>query len=120
MNLKDLTLLYVKNFNDKNLEKTVQMFSSNSTLKDPDSIFYGTDSISKELSHLYSFDDLKLTPKSISVNEEENLSVLEFHIELGGGEAEGVDVIKWNMSDQIISLTAYVNEVKERRVHGSN
>lgn len=117
MRLIDLTLLYVKYFNKKNLENIISLFADDSRLKDPENIFVGSSNIKKELAHLFSFDNLFLQVKNIIANDEENFSVIEFSITVGDTRAEGVDIIEWN-AGKIKSLSAYVNDSKERNVHG--
>ncbi|HAI39727.1 MAG TPA: hypothetical protein DCM40_17290 [Maribacter sp.] len=43
--------------------------------------------------------------------------MIEFSITVGEARAEGVDIIEWN-AGKIKSLSAYVNDSKERNVHG--
>lgn len=117
-NLYKLTEEYVKYFNNKNIEKTMQMFSEDSYLQDPDSTFKGISNIRKEITDIYSFEHLELNIKNIYANNEDNFSILEFHIIIGSAEIEGVDVIKWK-NNKITSMHAYVNELKERTIHNT-
>lgn len=109
-NLESLTKSYMRAFASKDLDALLHMFSQTATLTDPNEDLSGRDQIISFLSKLFSdVDIIVFDAKNIYIDG--RTSIIHFALKLDGLLLEGVDVIEW-FDQEIVSLTAYLNEVK--------
>lgn len=104
--LEDKSREYVHSFHSQDINKIMEFFSPEASLKDPNVSLQGADAITKFLQELF------LSIKSLSFIEKDiiasaNKSVIEFELIVDGTTFVGADIIHWE-GGKIISLDAYL------------
>ncbi len=107
--MKELTERYVAHFNSKDLDKTVEMFHEDAVLTDPVNTFSGKEEIKQEVDKIFqSCQNLDFQAKNIYCDEAQNVSIIEFVINLDVLQLKGTDVIQWQ-DGKIKEMRAYLN-----------
>ena len=106
-NIKDIALLYLKTFSEKNIDGLREMFDENVTLRDWDIDKKGIESVLK--ANLNIFQNVK-TINAIPQNiiSENNFVFAELKIVVNDhDELKVVDLIEFNKKGKIISIKAF-------------
>ncbi|MCG6305580.1 hypothetical protein K6U21_15580 [Vibrio vulnificus] len=107
----DKTMGYVSSFNNRNISEVVSYFSEHFKLTDPSVRLNGRNEVQLYIDNIFNtFDDVRFVSNRISVTDD-NISIIEFVLNLGSKEFLGVDVIKWDESLQMIEMNAFLYEV---------
>jgi hypothetical protein len=107
-NTRQLTLNYVKAFNNKNINDVLTLCDDNIYLKDPNSEFFNKNEFKRFLIDFFK-NDISFTAKEIITDDitEKNHSVIHFTLQVNDKTFCGVDIIEWQ-DEKIVSLIAYV------------
>jgi len=103
-NIKDLTVAYVKAFNDKNIDEVLLLVNEDFYLKDPSSEIFDKHEFKYFLEAFFE-NTISFSGKQIIC--ECNVSVIHFDITVNGDKLSGVDIIEWE-SSKIKSVIAYL------------
>lgn len=103
---RELSRIYARFFNDKNIAGVRAMFAPDARLTDPSVDLSGREDVETFVAELFkSFAQLSFEPKKIIA--EQHSSVIEFDLALDGKLLAGADVIEW-VDQQIHTLRAYL------------
>jgi len=107
--LKEMTLAYMQAFSKKDLTKLEILFSEDAYLKDPAGKFEPRAELLNYVKGIFDGTDayIPFSAKRILVDDAAATTIIDFDIEIGGGQLEGVDLIEWE-DGQIKSLVAYL------------
>jgi len=107
--LKEMTLAYMQAFSKKDLTKLEVLFSKDAYLKDPAGKFEPASAILEYVKGIFdeSDTDIPFSAKRVLVDESASTTIIDFNIEIGGGQLEGADLIEWDHG-RIQSLVAYL------------
>jgi hypothetical protein len=108
MNKRQLTLSYIKAFNDKNLDEVLLLCDENIYLKDPNNELFNKKELKDFLLDFFK-NDISFSAKEIITDDEtkHNHSTIHFTLKVNDKTFDGVDIIKWK-DDKIVSLIAYL------------
>lgn len=106
--IHDLSVIYAKFFNSRNLAGLTAMFEPEVALEDPIvQRIEGRISVMDYVKKIYS-ENKKLTFRPLRIFATVNQSVIEFELGLDGNTIKGVDVIDWS-GRKIKEIHAYLN-----------
>lgn len=108
MNKRQLTLSYIKAFNDKNIDEVLLLCDENVYLKDPNNELFNKKELKDFLLEFFK-NDISFSAKEIITDDEtkDDHSVIHFTLKVNDQIFHGADIIKWKNS-KIISLIAYL------------
>ena len=107
-NLLNNTKKYIKAFDDKNLSLIEDFFNQDAILFDPANPkgVKGKENIINMISDIFKeYDKLSFISKNIFIDQD--ITIIEFELNLGQKKLVGVDIIKWQ-EDKIKELSAYL------------
>jgi len=102
--IKNLTLAYIKSFNDKSIGQVLMLVDEDIYLKDPSSEFFNKSQFQSFLEGFFE-NDISFSAKQVIC--EDNTSVIHFDLKVNDKTLNGVDIIKWE-DGKIVSLIAYL------------
>lgn len=106
ISLNELTELYIKAFNNKEIGVVATLFHDNATLTDPNVSVFGRKEVISIIKSIFD-SHKKLEFKAKNILFEDSTSIIEFELILDNHIFIGVDIIDWNY-DKIINLRAYL------------
>lgn len=108
MNKRQLTLSYIKAFNDKNIDEILLLCDENIYLKDPSNELFNKKELKDFLLEFFK-NDISFSAREVITNDEtkDDHSVIHFTLKVNNQILDGVDIIKWE-NNKIVSLTAYL------------
>jgi hypothetical protein len=102
--IKNLTLAYIKSFNDKSIDQVLMLADEDIYLKDPSNEFFNKSQFQSFLEVFFE-NDISFSAKQIMC--EGNTSVIHFDLKVNDKILNGVDIIKWE-DGKMVSLIAYL------------
>jgi hypothetical protein len=108
MNKRQLTLSYIKAFNDKNIDEVLLLCDENIYLKDPKNELFNKKELKDFLLEFFR-NDISFSAKEVITDDEtkHNHSTIHFTLKVNDQTFDGVDIIKWE-NNKIVSLIAYL------------
>jgi dTDP-glucose pyrophosphorylase len=105
------TKRYVKAFSEKNIEAIRGFFSEDFCLTDPSGLIKGRGPVLSYIEDIFkSCEWLSFEDKNIFVDGK--CSIVEFLLKIDDKKFVGTDVITWDNQNKMVSMTAYLYEVK--------
>lgn len=105
------TKRYVDAFSSKDIDAVAAFFSDRFELTDPAVHMRGKDNVVQYIGEMFaSSTALTFSDKNIFVDGKN--SIIEFSLTIDGTNLVGTDVIRWDNNDKMISMNAYLYEVK--------
>jgi len=109
ISLIELTELYIKAFNNKELGVVATLFHDNASLTDPSVSVFGRKEVISIIKSIFdSHKKLEFKAKNIFIKD--STSIIEFELILDNHIFIGVDIINWN-HDRITNLRAYLYKI---------
>ncbi|HEA8077162.1 TPA: nuclear transport factor 2 family protein [Campylobacter jejuni] len=110
--LKELTKIYIKAFNDKNLKQIADLLDEKFVLEDPVvKRIEGKNECLKTIEDIFSSCNY-LQFEAKNIYQDNNTIFIEFILNLDDKKLEGVDIIEWK-NEKMLELRAYLDTPKE-------
>lgn len=111
VSLMSLSRTYIKAFNDKDIEIISSLLSNEFTLSDPSVTLHGKNDVLEYISGIFDSSEV-FSFEERNVFVDGKYSIIEFELKINNTVLIGTDVISWGNQDKMLSMKAYLYEVK--------